>query len=119
MEKDNRNEKEKKQNVMKEEHIDRVIELYNDRKSVDKVAYLASYDDIKANDYNLNIPRYVDTSEEEEEIDIRQLSSDIKDTNSAIKEANDILLNMLGELTFSNQDTENAINDFIKVFREV
>lgn len=112
-------EKEKKQNVMKDEHINKVIELYNDRKSVEKVAYLASYDDIKANDYNLNIPRYVDTSEEEAEIDIRQLSNNIKETNNEIKKANENLLSMLGDLTFNNHETENAINEFIKVFGEV
>lgn len=112
-------EKEKKQNVMKEEHIDRVIELYNDRQSVEKVSYLASYDDIKANDYNLNIPRYVDTSEEEAEIDIRQLSSNIKETNDAIKAANENFINMLGELSFDNEETEKAINDFIQLFGEV
>ncbi len=112
-------EKEKKQNVMKEEHIDRVLELYKDRKNVDKEAYLASFDDIKANDYNLNIPRYVDTSEEEEEIDLKQLSKDIADTNASIKEANSCLMNMLGELTFGNKDTEDAVNEFIKVFKEM
>ena len=63
-------EKEKKQNVMNKEHIDRVIKLYNDRKTVDKLSFLASYEDIEKNDFNLNIPRYIDTSEEEEEIDI-------------------------------------------------
>ena len=47
-------EKEKKQNVMHEEHIERVLELYRDRRSVDKISYLATYDDIKENDYNLN-----------------------------------------------------------------
>lgn len=104
---------------MKDEHINKVIELYNDRKSVEKVAYLASYDDIKANDYNLNIPRYVDTSEEEVEIDIRQLSNNIKETNNEIKKANENLLSMLGDLTFNNHETENAINEFIKVFGEV
>lgn len=112
-------EKEKKQNVMNEEHIDKVLELYNDRKTVDKVAYLASYDDIKANDYNLNIPRYVDTSEEEEEIDLKALTGSIKETNKAIKESNDALLSMLGELTFNSAETEEAVKEFIKIFEEV
>ena len=80
---------------MNEEHIDKVLELYNNRKSVDKLAYLASYDDIKANDYNLNIPRYVDTSEEEDEIDIKALTDSIKETNKAIKKSNTVLVDML------------------------
>lgn len=112
-------EKEKKQNVMREEHIDRVIELYKNRETVDKEAYLASYEDIEKNDFNLNIPRYVDTSEEEEEIDLKQLTQEIKETNSEIKKANEALLQMLGDLTFNNDDTKEAVEDFMKVFKEV
>lgn len=112
-------EKEKKQNVMNEEHIDKVLELYNNRKFVDKLAYLASYEDIKANDYNLNIPRYVDTSEEEDEIDIKALTDSIKETNKAIKESNTVLVDMLNNLTFSSSETETAINEFIEILKEV
>ena len=112
-------EREKKQNVMNEEHIDKVLELYNNRKSVDKIAYLASYEDIEANDFNLNIPRYVDTSEEETEVDLKQLSGNIKETNKAIKEGNDALIKMLSELTFNKTETKEAVEEFIKVFKEV
>lgn len=112
-------EKEKKQNVMKEEHIDRVLELYHDRKTVDKLSYLASFEDIQANDYNLNIPRYVDTSEEEPEVNLRQLSESIRETNRAIKAGNDALLEMLGELTFSNSETKEAVEELISVLKEV
>lgn len=66
--------KEKKQNVMHDEHIDHVLELYHDRKNVDKEAYLASYEDIEKNDFNLNIPRYVDSTEEEPEVDLKSLN---------------------------------------------
>ena len=111
--------KEKKQNVMNEEHIDKVLKLYKDRKSVEKLAYLASFDDIKANDFNLNIPRYVDTSEEEEEIDLKQLSADIKKTDREIKEGNAALLSMLHELTFNSAETREAVEEFIKIFEEV
>ena len=112
-------EKEKKQNVMKEEHIDKVLKIYNDRKTVDKLAYLASFDDIETNGFNLNIPRYVDTSEEEEEIDLKELTGSIKETNKAIKECSNALISMLGELTFRSPETEEAVKEFIKVFEEV
>lgn len=111
--------KEKKQNVMNEDHINRVLELYNDRKSVDKEAYLASYDDIVSNDFNLNIPRYVDTTEEEPEVDLKALSQSIRETNKSIKESNNILLNMLNELSFNDNSTKEAVDEFIKVFEEV
>lgn len=112
-------EKEKKQNVMREEHIDRVLELYTARKPVDKVAYLASFEDIKANDFNLNIPRYVDASEEEPEVDLRQLSASIRETNKAITEGNGALLKMLGELTFADAEMKDAVEEFISVLKEV
>ena len=111
-------EKEKKQNVMNKEHIDRVIKLYNDRKTVDKLSFLASYEDIEKNDFNLNIPRYIDTSEEEEEIDIRELSESFRDINREIKESNETLLQMFGELTYSSQDMKEAVEEFVKVFLE-
>ena len=112
-------EKEKKQNVMKEEHIDRVLELYRDRKTVDKMSYLASFEDIRANDYNLNIPRYVDSSEEEPEVDLKQLSENMRETNRAIKAGNEALLEMLGELTFANPETKDAVEEFMSVLKEV
>lgn len=60
----------KTQNFLRDEDIARVIATYEARKEVAMYAHLASHDEIKGNDYNLNIPRYVDRFEEEEEIDI-------------------------------------------------
>ena len=96
-----------------------MLELYNNRQTVDKQAYLASYDDIKANDYNLNIPRYVDTSEEEEGIDLKSLTAEIKDTNKKIKEGNTQLMQMLSDLTFNSAETEEAVRGFMSIFEEV
>lgn len=112
-------EKEKKQNVMKEEHIDHVLELYNNRKTVEKEAYLASYDDIVANDFNLNIPRYVDTTEEEEEIDLKALTQRMRETDKQIKEENAALVGMMKELTFQDDATKEAVEAFIRVLEEV
>ena len=50
-----------------------IISTYRERKDVPKYAHLATIEEIRQNDYNLNIPRYVDTSEEEEEIDINEV----------------------------------------------
>lgn len=107
-------EKDKKQNSMREEHIDKVLELYRNRQNVDKMAYLASFEDIKANDFNLNIPRYVDTSEDEEEVDLSMLSDKMAETNKAIAEGTAGLLSMLGELTFKTPDAEKAVKDLMK-----
>jgi type I restriction enzyme M protein len=71
-------EKVKTQNILRNEHIDKIIDTYRYRTVVEKYSYLASLQEIADNDYNLNIPRYVDTFEEEESIDLAQVMSEIK-----------------------------------------
>ena len=58
------------QNALTEDHLTKIVATYKARKTVDKYAYKATLDEIKENDFNLNIPRYVDTFEEEAEIDL-------------------------------------------------
>lgn len=58
------------QNQLKPDNIQKIIDTYIARKTIDKYAYLASFDEVKENDFNLNIPRYVDTFEAEAEIDL-------------------------------------------------
>ncbi|MEH8127707.1 type I restriction-modification system subunit M [Aeromonas veronii] len=60
----------KNQNLLSADNIAKIVATYRNGGNVDKYAYLASLKEIKENDYNLNIPRYVDTFEEEEEIDL-------------------------------------------------
>ena len=67
----------KNQNSLLDEHIDKILKTYETRQTVDKYAHLATFDEIKENDFNLNISRYVDTFEEEEEIDIDAVQNEI------------------------------------------
>lgn len=60
----------KNQNQLSEENIEKIVKTYRNGDNVEKYAYLASLKEIQDNDYNLNIPRYVDTFEEEDEIDL-------------------------------------------------
>jgi type I restriction enzyme M protein len=66
-------EKVKNQSRLRPEDINKIVETYQNRKSVEKYAHVASIEEIKNNDYNLNIPRYVDTFEQEEEIDLAEV----------------------------------------------
>ena len=68
----------KAQNVMEQEHIDKIVKAYHERKDVEKFAHLASFEEIQENDFNLNIPRYVDTFEEEELVDIAAVQERLK-----------------------------------------
>jgi len=71
-------EKGKNQNHLRPEDIDKIIETYTERKEIDKYSHVASLAEVAENDYNLNIPRYVDTFEEEEPIDLAEVSGEIK-----------------------------------------
>ena len=63
--------KERAKNFLDPEHIEKLFTAYSERQSIEKYAHLASYEEIEKNGFNLNIPRYVDTSEEDEEIDLQ------------------------------------------------
>lgn len=71
-------EKVKTQNKLRPEHIRKIVDTYRNRTEIEKYSHLASLQEIADNDYNLNIPRYVDTFEEEEEIDIKAVMAEIK-----------------------------------------
>ncbi len=71
-------EKAKKQNNLKHEHIHKIVSSYNAREEIDKYCHKATLTEIEENDYNLNIPRYVDTFEEEEPIDLDEIIVDLK-----------------------------------------
>jgi len=91
-------EKGKNQNILRDIDVDKIVDTYKDRKTIDKYSYVAKMDEIKENDYNLNIPRYVDTFEEEEEIDIEQAQIKIKTIDKEIEEVDKELESFLEEL---------------------
>ena len=79
-------EKAKNQNRLTEDHISKIVETYRKREDVDKYAHLASIEEIRGNDYNLNIPRYVDTFEQEEEIDLAEVQRMLEQDKREIAE---------------------------------
>ena len=68
----------KNQNLLEEKHILAIFDAYAKREDIEKFAHVASLEEIRANDYNLNIPRYVDTFESEALIDIEEVQGNIK-----------------------------------------
>lgn len=69
----------KTQNKLRKEHIDKIVDTYRNRTEIEKYSHLATLQEVADNDYNLNIPRYVDTFEEEEPIDIKAVMAEIKE----------------------------------------
>lgn len=89
-------EKQKNQNKLLPEHLDNIIGAFENRQNIDKYAHVATLQEVKDNDFNLNIPRYVDTFEAEDEIDL-----------NAIAQA-------LQALEVESQKTDSVISDFCK-----
>ena len=106
----------KNQNKLSQENIDRIVETYKKREDVEKFAHVASFEEIQENDFNLNIPRYVDTFEEQEEVDIVELGKELVDLNQQIKAAENDFLAMLDELAVTDE-TRDIIEATKAVFR--
>lgn len=91
-------EKVKTQNVLRPEDIDKIIYTYRNRETIDKYSYVASLEEIAENDYNLNIPRYVDTFEEEEPVDIKAVAQEIQALEADLKETDALIASFCAEL---------------------
>ena len=91
-------DKGKNQNVLTEEHVNKIVQTYLNRETIDKYSYVATLDEVKENDYNLNIPRYVDTFEEEEPVDLQAVSQRIAEIDREIAQIDEELASYLKEL---------------------
>lgn len=88
----------KNQNKLRPQDIKKIVTTYQTREIVDKYSYLAGFEEIKDNDFNLNIPRYVDTFEEEAEIDIRAVQEEIDCLEAELAEVKEEMAGYLREL---------------------
>ena len=91
-------EKQGNQNVLTDAHVEKIIETYRLRKEEEKYSHLASLEEVAENDYNLNIPRYVDTFDEEEEIDINEVAKELKRLGEEMKQTDEKLETFCKEL---------------------
>ena len=78
-------DKVKAQNYLADEHVNKIVDTYIKREEIEKYSHLASMEEIIENEYNLNIPRYVDTFEEEEEIDLNEVSKSLEEIAGEIE----------------------------------
>lgn len=92
----------KNQNTLSQEQLAKIMETYHARAEIEKYAHLADLDEIKGNDFNLNIPRYVDTFEEEEEIDIDAVQREIDDLERELVVVKAKMVVKMGEIIRDN-----------------
>jgi len=91
-------EKAKNQNQLRPDDIAKIIETYRNRVTEDKYSYVATMEEIRENDYNLNIPRYVDTFEEEEPVDLAAVASEMKALDSEMQSIDATIRGFCNEL---------------------
>lgn len=91
-------EKAKTQNFLRDADVERIVNTYSKREAIDKYSYVASLDEVRGNDYNLNIPRYVDTFDEEEQVDIVHVAEELKTLETEMKASDYIITGFCKEL---------------------
>lgn len=78
-------EKGKNQNILTDANVEKIFDTYNGRKEIEKYSHRATLEEIKENDFNLNIPRYVDTFEEEEPIDLDTVVAELREIEKSME----------------------------------
>jgi len=91
-------EKVKTQNFLRDEDVDRIVDTCRKRITIEKFSYVAPLHQVASNDYNLNIPRYVDTFEAEESIDLDQVAKQLHDLEEEMKQTDDVIAGYCDEL---------------------
>lgn len=91
-------EKQKNQNKLLPKHLDNIVAAFENRQDIEKYAKVASLDEVKANDYNLNIPRYVDTFEAEDEIDLDAIVKQLQALEVEIQKTDKVIAEFCKEL---------------------
>lgn len=91
------------------------MELYLNREPVDKEASIVGFDDIKKNGYNLNIPRYVDTFEEEAVADLSEINAELRSTRENINRTQKELLSLMKCMTAADDSVRKKLDGFMDI----
>lgn len=93
--------KAKNKNQMSDENVEKIADVFNNKKEIDKFSRLVSLKEIEENNFNLNITRYIDTFEDEEEIDIDEVNKQLKEIDKELEETEKEIQKMISELVES------------------
>lgn len=110
--------KDKSKNIMTSEHVLKVIDTYNNRSDIEKYSRKVSISEIEENDYNLNIPRYIDSFEPEEIPDAVQLAKELNEINRESRTLGLEIAEMLKQLVCTDPDAKKEHEEFVKEFTE-
>ena len=110
--------KDKSKNIMTSEQVLKVIDTYNNRSDIDKYSRKIGVSEIEENDYNLNIPRYIDSFEPEEIPDAVQLAKELNEINRESRTLGLEIAEMLKQLVCTDPDAKKEHDEFVKEFTE-
>src|SRR5690606_36877575 len=99
-------EKQKNQNKLLSAHLDKIVVAFEKRENIEKYAHVATLQEVKDNDYNLNIPRYVDTSEAEAEIDLDMIAQQLQAVEMESKKTDAMIAEFCKELGIASPFAE-------------
>ena len=99
-------DKQKNQNKLLPEHLDKIIDAFTQRQNIEKYAKVATLQEVKDNDYNLNIPRYVDTFEAEDEIDLNAIAQQLKELEQQSQKTDEVIAEFCRELGITSPFAE-------------
>ena len=110
--------KNKNKNIMTAEQVEKVIKSYKDRAEIERYSSNISMSTILDNDYNLNIPRYIDSFEPEEIPDAVQLAKELNEINRESRILGLEIAEMLKQLVCTDPDAQKEHDEFVKEFTE-
>ncbi|MCR1902305.1 SAM-dependent methyltransferase, partial [Ligilactobacillus apodemi] len=102
-------EKGKNHNIVTDVHVEKILDAYQKRTTIDKFSELVTFETIKDNDFNLNIPRYVDTFEPEPVKELDEVLADMRELDRKIKIDSQELATMMTELRGTNERADQEI----------
>ena len=93
-------QKRKNQNVLRDKDVEKIVSTLDNYKEIEKYSRIVTLDEIKENNYNLNISRYIDTTEEEEQIDVEQSIKELKQLEQEREKIEATMYSFLKELGY-------------------
>lgn len=108
--------KQASQNVLEDKHVNKILNTFNERTQIEKFSQSIPFDEILENEFNLNIPRYIDTFEPEEVIPLDQIKKELIEIDRQIAQNQQELSLMLDELVGTTPEADREIKEFAKFF---
>ncbi len=109
-------EKAKNKNILKPEHVKRVVETYQAREDVDRYAHVATFEEMRENEFNLNIPRYVDTFVPEPVPSLTEIMNDMSDIDAQVAHNEQELATQFSQLKARTPEAQAELDRFVKFF---